>query len=228
MGVEIVPAILAGSRSEFELDLKRVKGLVSRVQVDIIDGRFAQVETIEPRVLENYLDWGIDFEIHLMVDQPELWVPRCQIVGVVAITAQVEMMKNKDMFIADTQFIGKEVGLAYDLETSVDGVSKVVNEVDKILLLAVAAGKQGQEFDRRVLKKIEEVRKMSKRIKIGVDGGLDEERIKECLAAEWAEEMAEDELNRSLAGMEFVVGSSLWKAEKLQEKLESLRHFGVS
>jgi hypothetical protein len=48
------------------------------------------------------------------------------------------------------------------------------------------------------------------------------------LVAEWAEEIREEELNRSYLGMEFAVGSVLWRSEEdVVNKLESLRHLGV-
>jgi ribulose-phosphate 3-epimerase len=227
MEAEIVPAILASCREEFESNLGKVKGLVKRVQVDIVDGVFAETKTILPEILIDYVGWGIDFEVHLMVDKPELWLPRCAKEGVVAVVGQVEMMVDRAGFIADAQFLGLEVGLAYDIKTNLDNLEEVVNDIDKVVLLAVTAGKQGQDFDSGVLKKIQKVRAMSKRVIIEVDGGLNEERIRECLAAEWAEEMIEDELNRSLSGMEFAVGGGLWQSKNVMEKLAKLRRLEI-
>ena len=64
---------------------------------------------------------------------------------------------------------------------------------------------------------------MNKRIPIVIDGGLNEEKMKECLAAEWAEEIAEDELDRSTSRIEFVVGSHLLTASNVEAELEQLR-----
>jgi len=219
MEVKIIPAILASSRDEFEFNLKKVRGIVNRVQVDIIDGVFAEKETISPEILTNYVSWGMDFEVHLMVNKPELWLSRCKD-GVVAVVGQVEMMTNQTSFIADAELLGFEVGLAYDIKTNLDSLGEVIDGVDKMVLLAVTAGKQGQSFDERVLKKIQQVRAISKRIVIGVDGGLDERRIKQCLAVE-------DEFNHGEWKMEFVVGSNLWQADNVIDKLEKLQYLGI-
>jgi ribulose-phosphate 3-epimerase len=227
MAVEVVPAILSRTKDEFEGCLSKVRGCADRVQVDINDGSFAGEKTVGVEILDEYIDWGIDFEVHLMVDRPELWVPRCRNERIVAVTAQVERMKNVEEFIADSEFVGVEVGLAFDLETEIGEWTRYFEVLDRVLLMAVKAGEQGRSFDNRVLEKIQEVRKISKRIKIEVDGGLDEEKIKACLVAEWAEEIREEELNRSYLGMEFAVGSVLWKSEDVVNKLESLRHLGV-
>ena len=115
------------------------------------------------------------------------------------------------------------VGLAYDIDTPLDGLEEVINDLDAVLLMSVPAGAQAREFDERVLAKIKQVRKMNKRIPIVIDGGINEEKMKECLTAEWAEEIEEDELNRSTMGIEFVVGSHLLKAENVEEELNHLR-----
>ena len=97
-------------------------------------------------------------------------------------------------------------------------------DVDGVLLLAVRGGDSGREFDPRVLPKIAEVRKMRRDVNICVDGGLNVENIKKCIVAEWAEEIREDDLNKDFLGIEFAVGSQLFEAEDVPNKLEMLRH----
>jgi len=92
------------------------------------------------------------------------------------------------------------------------------------LLMSVKMGAQGREFDERVLERIKEVRKMNKRIKIVIDGGLDEEKIKLCFAAEWSEELVEDELDRSFMKMEFAVGSHIFGSLDTAEEIKNLEH----
>jgi pentose-5-phosphate-3-epimerase len=142
-----------------------------------------------------------------------------------ALYGHVEMMEDKVKFIADTQAAGLLVGLAYDIDTPLDGLEEYINDLDGILLMSVKAGSQGvNKFDDRVLSKIKEVRRMNKRIKIVIDGGLNLENVKRCFAAEWAEEMEEDELDRNFGKMEFAVGSDLFGAEDVAAELERLEH----
>jgi pentose-5-phosphate-3-epimerase len=144
--------------------------------------------------------------------------------GVDRVFGQVEMMADMVAFIEEAQFEGMEVGLAYDIETPIEGVEKYINDIDAVLLMAVKAGAQGNHFDERVFEKIKQIRKLNKRITIVVDGGLDEDKIRRCLAAEWAEELAEGELLKSTMGMEFSVGSHLLKSENVIEEYENLQH----
>ena len=221
--VNIVPAILEKDATSFEDKLKKVWGNVKKVQIDIIDGKFAPVETVEPEVLLN-IDTIVDFEGHLMVERPENWIERCVEAGMTALYGHIEKMVDPIKFVSDTQLAGLKVGLAYDIDTPLTGLENYIDDLDGVLLLAVKAGAQGEKFDERVLKKIKEVRKMSKSILIVVDGGLNIENIKKCFAAEWAEELSEDELDRNFGKMEFAVGSEIFGSEDIKEKLEELEN----
>jgi len=165
----------------------------------------------------------VAFDVHLMVEKPEEWVSRCAMGGVDRVFGQVEKMEDVAAFVGDVQAEGMAVGLAYDIDTPLDGLKEVINNLDAVLLLAVKAGKQGQEFDEKVLEKIKKVRKLSKKVTLVIDGGLNEEKIKKCLAAAWAEEMEEETWERNIVLMDFVVGSELWKAEDVRKRLEELQ-----
>lgn len=219
--VTIVPAILEKDISSFEEKLERVWGITKRVQMDVMDGRLVEMKTVEPEILKE-IDTIVEFDAHLMVEEPEEWIQRCADSGVNGVYGQVERMTDPAKFIADAQFAGMRVGLAYDLDTPLTDLEKYVDELDGVLLMSVKMGESGQVFDESVLKKIKEVRKMSKAIRIVIDGGLNVENIKKCIAAEWSEEIEEDELNRSFAGMEFAVNTELFGAKKIEEKLHEL------
>jgi ribulose-phosphate 3-epimerase len=225
--VTIVPAILEKDITAFEERLKKVWGVAKRVQMDIIDGKYAPTETVMPEILLN-IDTIVDFEGHLMVDKPEEWVDRCAAAGITALYGHVEKMENRAKFIADTEAAGMKAGLAFDIDTPLDGLEEMINSLDGVLLMSVKAGSQGvQKFDERVLPKIKKVREMSEFVTIVVDGGLNLENIKKCLVAEWSQEIAEDEFSKSFLGMEFAVGSDLLNAGNVEEELLRLENLGV-
>jgi ribulose-phosphate 3-epimerase len=207
----IVPAILAKDISTFEEELKKVEAFAPKVQMDVLDGKFMEVETVIPDVLLS-IETGTEIEAHLMVEEPREWVERCVAAGVTVIYGQVEKMSDKQAFITAVEEAGLRVGLAYDLKTSLNGLEEWVNLVDYVLLMGVPAGEQGQIFDEKVLEKIRKVREMSEMVTIVVDGGLDEENIRRCL-----EEGGEK--------MEFAVGSKILLAEEPEtvfRKLEAV------
>lgn len=223
--VEIIPSILQDNIEDFKKDLEKVWGLVSRAQVDVIDGVFVPRTTVAIEDLTG-MEVPMQMEAHLMVDKPEKWVERCAQAGFVGIIGQVERMWDKVGFIAKAQEKELRVGLGFDIDTELIELEDYIDDLDMVLLMSVKAGAQGREFDERVLSKIQEVRKMSKEVVIAIDGGLNVENIKRCLVAEWAEEMAEEELNKDFLGMEFCVGSGLLQAVEVKKELERLRRLG--
>ena len=222
MAVTVIPAIMPKSLAELEEQLAKVWALAPRVQLDVMDGIYRPEKTIGPELL-NQIDTIVTLDAHLMVECPEKWIRQCVMGGVDRVFGQVEMMKDVTAFIADAQSETMAVGLAYDIDTPLTGLEKVINDLDAVLLMSVKAGGQAREFDGAVLPKIKEVRKMNKRIPIVIDGGVNEEKMKECLIAEWSEEIEEDELNKSTIGIEFVVGSHLLTAGNVEEELRHLR-----
>lgn len=225
MPVTIIPAILPKDLGEFENKFDKVKTLVDRVQLDVVDGVFAPAVTMEPQDLVGFTFGGVKLDVQLMVDEPIEWLEQCKAIGAERVIGHVERMEDLILFVAEAQVKGFGVGLGLDIETPVEKIAQVIEDLDVVLLMSDKAGQSGAEpFNEKVLPKIEEVRKLSKEITICVDGGLNVENIKKCLAAEWAEEIKEDELHRDFLNMEFAVGRELWNAVDVAAELEKLKH----
>lgn len=226
--VKIIPAILTEDWSDFEKKFDMVKAKAERIQLDVGDGRFIEKETIGPEELGE-IDTIVKFDAHLMVEEPDKWLDRCLQGGIERVYGHIEKMGEVAEFIAHAELRGFEVGLALDLETEVDRIKDYIWEIDSLLLLSVPAGRSGQEFDERVLEKIKQVEGLRDDLPVVVDGGLNEERIKECLVARWAEEIEEGtDIHPVFLEMEFAVGSCLWKAENIEEKLSNLQQLKIN
>ncbi len=205
---EIVPTILTADLAEYAKKLKALEAVCGRVQVDIIDGKFASNQTIFLDSLKNE-PTNLRIDLHLMVKEPEEWVNRALEILPDRLIGQVEMMIDPLRFVNQTIEGGMEAGLAFDLETPLTAVSEeVLHLADMILLLSVKAGFSGQEFDPRVLDKITALKKIvDDLVKIGIDGGLDEKSLDLC----------------HKAGVEvFYVGHSFWQATDLAKRYQEL------
>ncbi len=185
--VEVIPAILTDNITDLEAKLRSIDEAadlganVHRVQIDVIDGDFAEDRTVDPALLAN-LETNLSLDFHLMVKGPVNWIEKCANAGADRIIGQIEMMSSQVDFVGRVQETGLYVGLAVDLETPVSKLDPVVlTNVDVVLLMAVKAGKGGQKFDSRVIDKIkviDEIRVRDKTpFKICVDGGETENVI---------------------------------------------------
>lgn len=197
--ITITPSILAKDITKFEDDLEKVKGFSGKIQMDIVDGKYKNVETVTPEVLLS-IEAAVEIEAHLMVEEPADWIERCAAAGITAVYGQVEKMSDKLEFISKAEEAGMRTGLAFDVNTPLTGLEEWVNLVDSVLLMSVSAGAQGQVFDESVLEKIKKVRELSPYVTVVVDGGINEKNIVKCLS------VADEKI-------EFAVGSEILNAE---------------
>lgn len=179
--IQIIPAILTNDTKELEEKIRACEGVVDRVQIDIIDGVFANNKTIDPSALEG-IDTQLNLDFHLMADEPIHWVEKCVRAGADRIIAQIERMNDQIAFIGKVQELGTMVGLAIDLETTVDKIdSTILTSLDVVLAMSVKAGLGGQRFDPVVLDKLKKLNDLRYRddtpYKICVDGGETTETV---------------------------------------------------
>jgi len=207
----IVPSILTNNPEDLREMLRICDGLVTKVQIDIVDGVFFNNKTIFPDELKN-IETDLLIDYHLMVKEPVNWVEKCVLGNGDQIIGQVEMMKAQSDFLGKTQEVGLKVGLGLDVETELERLEKsILSDCDAILVMNYPAGIGGQEFQPRSLAKIKRLAKLRKKTKssfqIISDGGVNAENIKSLFQA---------------GCDEVVVGKSLFKGN-FRQNLDELR-----
>ncbi|MBI4057789.1 ribulose-phosphate 3-epimerase [Candidatus Microgenomates bacterium] len=215
--VQIIPSILTGSPKELEEKIRLLEEvrvvdpeLCRRIQIDIIDGVFADNKTVLPDVLET-IETEILIDFHLMTKEPIDWVERCARGFADRIFGHIEEMSDQVEFVSKVQEVGAKVGLALDLETPVGEIDQtLLTNLDCVLIMSVKAGFGGQQFDPRVLPKIKKLDEIRVRddtpFLISVDGGVNEEDIKQIARA---------------GADEVIVGESLFKGD-VEENIRNL------
>jgi len=179
--IKIVPSILTNDPNKLRETLKICEGIADRVQIDIVDGEYANNKTIDPIALAN-IETELLLDFHLMVKNPINWIEKCANMQADRIVAQIEMMKSQSEFIGKVIERGIKVGLAIDLDTKVDAIDiDIINDLDVVLVMSVAAGFGGQKFEPKVLEKFDELDKIRMHddtpFKICDDGGVSFEYI---------------------------------------------------
>ena len=178
--VEIIPAILSATASDYHKKFKAVEPFVDWIQVDFVDGRFAPNKTIGPEAIKPFLT-SKKLEIHLMVKFIEDWVDRfIKIPAVKRIIFPIETAAEPIKLIAHLHHHNIEAGAALNPDTPVEKLRHIIGYLDMVLLLSVYPGFQGQHFVHSALKKIIEVREMRPDIKIEVDGAIAPGAARRC------------------------------------------------
>jgi ribulose-phosphate 3-epimerase len=112
-----------------------------------------------------------------MVKEPIKWIEKCASVGADRIIGHIEQMSSQVEFVGQAQEVGVTIGLAIDLETKVTELDEtILDNLDVILVMSVAAGFGGQKFEPKTLEKISELNEVKARgetpYRICVDGGV--------------------------------------------------------
>lgn len=179
--IKIIPSILTKNPQEAKELLAKCEGVVGRVSIDIIDGKFADNKTIDPLVVAG-MDTLLKLDFQLMVIEPINWIEKCVRAGADRVIGHVERMNDQIEFVGKLQEIGTGVGLGLDLKTPIEKIDKsIVNDLDVVLLMSVPAGFGGQEFKGQVIEKIKQLKqtreKIKSKFKIHVDGGVNIDNI---------------------------------------------------
>ncbi|MFA5133217.1 MAG: ribulose-phosphate 3-epimerase [Patescibacteria group bacterium] len=179
----LIPAILAKSQKEFKSKLEKILPFSDFIQLDIMDGKFVPNKTWgNPKALAD-LSAVIDFEVHLMVENPEKAIEKWAKAGAERIVFHFEATDNPEKCIekikaGSPRFGRVEAGIAINPETPVLKIKPFIKKIDYVLVMGVTPGFSGQKFQSKVLAKIKAIRKLAPKIKIGVDGGVGPENAK--------------------------------------------------
>ncbi len=172
------------------VDLKKLNDTdVDFIHVDVMDGKFVKKKTMPFREMRNiykYTDKRLD--VHLMVKNPDKYIPLYAELNTEYITIHVEIGQDIDKMIKLIKKYGIKAGLAISPNTPVSDLVPYLPIIDLILVMSVEPGLGGQEFISSTKEKLKEVRTLLKEYKksavINVDGGVNDNTVSKCKDAD--------------------------------------------
>ncbi|MDE1919720.1 MAG: hypothetical protein KGH56_03450 [Patescibacteria group bacterium] len=195
----VVPAVLPASQKDLEEKLSLFARIpsVSRVQIDVVDGRFASPASwpfsapgeLERRCAEGGMLPSLDriaYEMDLMCLDAERAAGAWLTLGATRLTFHAESPTDLPRMLASARtqygdFIS--FGLALNIASDLALLEPHLDKIDYVQFMGIARiGRQGQPFDKRVFEKIRVFRKRYPDIPVQVDGGVTLESAKSLLA----------------------------------------------
>ena len=172
MEIKIAPSILSADQKHINSEIKQVKPYCQLIHVDIMDGVFVPLTTIDAKFVSR-IKTKIPLDIHLMVQDPSKEYIKSFInAGGSIITVHQETcknLKNKLLFIKKQ---GVKASVSINPDTPLSSINEVLDMVDMVLIMTVEPGKAGQKFIPGPIKKVTELRKLKPNLDIEVDGGI--------------------------------------------------------
>ncbi|QSX07588.1 ribulose-phosphate 3-epimerase [Alkalibacter rhizosphaerae] len=187
MDVKIAPSILGADFGNLERDIKKVEECrVEMLHIDVMDGNFVPNIAFGPdqiKMLRGKTD--LFFDVHLMIQNPDLLIPRFAEAGADMIVVHQEATVHLHRTLKLIQSFGVKAGVSLTPATSLETLRYVLDEVDMVLLMTVNPGYGGQSFIPACYDKIRDLKKMiaHRPIDIQVDGGINLETAKKAVAA---------------------------------------------
>lgn len=212
--IKIAPSILSAdfSRLGEEIELLDKSG-ADVIHIDVMDGHFVPNLTFGMPVVKAIRKYTkLPFDVHLMIENPAMYVKDFIDAGADIITVHYESDRHIDRTINLIKENGCKAGIVINPGTAVEAIKHLIPIVDMILIMSVNPGFGGQKFIEYSVEKIKEVRtiadKVNKDLMIEVDGGITTDNIKKVVAA----------------GADVIVaGSAVFNGGKVKENIAALK-----
>ena len=181
--MKIIPAILAKTPEEFERMIRLVEPYTDLVHLDIADGEFVPNKTIDGFEELKKINAKLNFEIHLMIKNPENIIDRWLETKATRFLIHWESTSDFRNLIKKIRSEEREVGGVLNPETSYNVLETYISELDLVQFMTVDPGFYGSPFLPEVLEKIKSFHSRYPDKIIQVDGGINPGTVKLVEAA---------------------------------------------
>ena len=176
--IRIAPSILSADFGRLgEQVLEAVEGGADSIHLDVMDGHFVPNLTFGPPVIQALrTQTDAAFDVHMMVENPERYIPALAEARVDLMTVHVEAVRHLHRVVHQIKNAGILAGVALNPATPVSAVEEILPDLDLVLVMSVNPGFGGQTFIESSVEKIEHVRRMlnerDSTAALQVDGGI--------------------------------------------------------
>lgn len=219
MNVRIAPSILSANFAALGEDIRKVEDAGAQLlHVDVMDGHFVPNITIGPPVVKSIKQvTRIPLDVHLMISNPDKYIPAFANAGASILTVHAESTLHLDRTLNFVRSQNVLVGVSLNPATPISVVEHVLGLADLLLIMTVNPGFGGQKFIPYTVEKIKQARRLiderNYRCVIEVDGGIDSPTVPTVVRA----------------GAEILVsGSAIFHAPDPAQKVKELMETATS
>lgn len=176
--IRIAPSLLSADFSRLADELATIDGHADILHLDVMDGHFVPNLTIGPGIVKALRPHSrLLFDCHLMVSEPQRYIPAFLDAGADMISIHIETEPHLERALQMIRAGGAKAGIALNPGTGAESLSTAIEFCDYVLVMSVNPGFGGQTFIEPVVPKIRHISRLIRerglRVDIEVDGGID-------------------------------------------------------
>src|SRR6266704_3508216 len=158
--IKLAPSILAADFARLgEQVVEAESAGADRIHVDVMDGHFVPNLTVGPIVVRSLRRvTRLPLEVHLMIEQPDLFLDAFAEAGADSLLVHQEGTANLHRTVQHVKGLGKRAGVVINPATPASVLDEILADVDLVLVMTVNPGFGHQHFLRNTLPKIRCVR----------------------------------------------------------------------
>jgi len=189
MKVRIAPSILSANFAALGDDIRKVQDAGAQLlHVDVMDGHFVPNITIGPPVVKSIKKVAtVPLDVHLMITDPDRYVPDFIGAGASILTVHAEAAGHLDRTLNFIRSHNVLAGVSINPATPLSTIEHALELADLLLIMSVNPGFGGQKYIPYVTEKIrrakEIIDKRGLECVIEVDGGIDVANMAEVVNA---------------------------------------------